>query len=146
PARLKAGKYRNVTGNSALALGLIAAAQQAGLRLFYGSYPITPASDILHELSKYRRFRLTTFQAEDEIAAVAASIGASFAGALGITGSSGPGLALKTEAMGLALMTELPLVIINVQRGGPSTGLPTKTEQSDLFQAVYGRDGECPIT
>ena len=145
PARLKPGKYRNVTGNSAIALGLIAAAQNAGLRLFYGSYPITPASDILHELSKYRRFHLTTFQAEDEIAAISAAIGASFAGALGITGSSGPGLALKTEAMGLALMTELPLVIINVQRGGPSTGLPTKTEQSDLFQAVYGRNGESPI-
>jgi 2-oxoglutarate/2-oxoacid ferredoxin oxidoreductase subunit alpha len=145
PARLRPGKYRNVTGNSALALGLIAAAQNAGLRLFYGSYPITPASDILHELSKYRRFHLTTFQAEDEIAAISAAIGASFAGALGITGSSGPGLALKTEAMGLALMTELPLVIINVQRGGPSTGLPTKTEQSDLFQAVYGRNGESPI-
>ena len=145
PARLKPGKYRNVTGNSALALGLIAASQNAGLRLFYGSYPITPASDILHELSKYRRFHLTTFQAEDEIAAISAAIGASFAGALGITGSSGPGLALKTEAMGLALMTELPLVIINVQRGGPSTGLPTKTEQSDLFQAVYGRNGESPI-
>jgi 2-oxoglutarate/2-oxoacid ferredoxin oxidoreductase subunit alpha len=145
PARLKPGKYRNVTGNSAVALGLIAAAQNAGLRLFYGSYPITPASDILHELSKYRRFKLTTFQAEDEIAAIAASIGASFAGALGVTGSSGPGIALKTEAMGLALMTELPLVIINVQRGGPSTGLPTKTEQSDLFQAVYGRNGESPI-
>src|SRR3954466_2479053 len=145
PARLKPGKYRNVTGNSALALGLIAAAQKANLRLFYGSYPITPASDILHELSKNRRFELTTFQAEDEIAAISAAIGASFAGALGITGSSGPGLALKTEAMGLALMIELPLVIINVQRGGPSTGLPTKTEQSDLFQAVYGRNGECPI-
>jgi len=145
PARLKPGKYRNVTGNSALALGLIAAAQKAGLRMFYGSYPITPASDILHELSKYRRFQLTTFQAEDEIAAISAAIGASFAGALGVTGSSGPGIALKTEAMGLALMTELPLVIINVQRGGPSTGLPTKTEQSDLFQAVYGRNGECPI-
>src|SRR6266436_1511662 len=125
PARLKPGKYRNVTGNSALALGLIAAAQKAGLRMFYGSYPITPASDILHELSKYRRFQLTTFQAEDEIAAISAAIGASFAGALGVTGSSGPGIALKTEAMGLALMTELPLVIINVQRGGPSTGLPT---------------------
>jgi len=145
PARLKPGKYRNVTGNSALALGLIAATQKAGLRLFYGSYPITPASDILHELSKNRRFRVTTFQAEDEIAAISAAIGASFSGALGITGSSGPGIALKTEAMGLALMTELPLVIINVQRGGPSTGLPTKTEQSDLFQAVYGRNGECPI-
>jgi 2-oxoglutarate ferredoxin oxidoreductase subunit alpha len=145
PARLRPGKYRNVTGNSALALGLIAAGQKAGLRLFFGSYPITPASDILHELSKYRRFKVTTFQAEDEIAAIASAIGASFAGALGMTASSGPGLALKTEAMGLALMTELPLVIVNVQRGGPSTGLPTKTEQSDLFQAVYGRNGECPI-
>jgi len=145
PARLKPGKYRNVTGNSALALGLIAAAQKAGLRMFYGSYPITPASDILHELSKNRRFRVTTFQAEDEIAAISAAIGASFGGALGVTGSSGPGIALKTEAMGLAVMTELPLVIINVQRGGPSTGLPTKTEQSDLFQSVYGRNGECPM-
>src|SRR3989475_4231743 len=145
PARLKPGKYRNVTGNSALALGLIAAAQKAGLRLFYGSYPITPASDILHELSKYRRFQLTTFQAEDEIAAISAAIGASFARALGITGSARPGIALQTEAMGLALMTELPLVIINVQRGGPSTGLPTTTGQADLFQAVYGRNGECPI-
>ena len=145
PARLRPGKYRNVTGNSALALGLVAAGQQSGLRLFFGSYPITPASDILHELSKFRRFTITTFQAEDEIAAIAAAIGGSFAGALGITASSGPGLALKTEAMGLALMTELPLVIVNVQRGGPSTGLPTKTEQSDLFQAVYGRNGECPI-
>ena len=145
PARLKPGKYRNVTGNSALALGLIAAAQKAGLRMFYGSYPITPASDILHELSKNRRFRVTTFQAEDEIAAISAAIGASFGGALGITGSSGPGIALKSEAMGLAVMTELPLVIVNVQRGGPSTGLPTKTEQSDLFQAVYGRNGECPM-
>lgn len=145
PARLRPGKYRNVTGNSALALGLVAATQRAGLRLYYGSYPITPASDILHELSRYRRLRVTTFQAEDEIAAIGAAIGASFGGALGITGSSGPGIALKTEAMGLALMTELPLVIVNVQRGGPSTGLPTKTEQSDLFQAVYGRNGECPI-
>ncbi|MCA1828354.1 MAG: 2-oxoacid:acceptor oxidoreductase subunit alpha [Myxococcales bacterium] len=145
PAKLRAGKYRNITGNSALALGLVAAAQQSGLRLFYGTYPITPASDILHELAKYRRFNITTFQAEDEIAAIAAAIGASFAGSLGVTASSGPGLALKTEAMGLAVMTELPLVIVNVQRGGPSTGLPTKTEQSDLFQAVYGRNGECPL-
>ena len=145
PARLKPGKYRNVTGNSALALGLIAAAQKAGLRMFYGSYPITPASDILHELSKNRRFRVTTFQAEDEIAAIGAAIGAAYGGALALTGTSGPGVALKSEAMGLAVMTELPLVIINVQRGGPSTGLPTKTEQSDLFQAVYGRNGECPM-
>ncbi len=145
PARLKSGKYRNITGNSALALGLVAAAQQAGLRIFFGSYPITPASDILHELSKFRRFNVTTFQAEDEIAAICSAIGGSFAGALGMTASSGPGIALKTEALGLALMTELPLVIVNVQRGGPSTGLPTKTEQSDLFQAVYGRNGESPI-
>ena len=145
PARLKSGKYRNITGNSALALGLVAAAQQAGLRIFFGSYPITPASDILHELSKFRRFNVTTFQAEDEIAAICSAIGGSFAGALGITASSGPGIALKTEALGLALMTELPLVIVNVQRGGPSTGLPTKTEQSDLFQAIYGRNGESPI-
>ena len=145
PARLRSGKYRNITGNSALALGLLAAAQQAGLRIFFGSYPITPASDILHELSKFRRFNVTTFQAEDEIAAICSAIGGSFAGALGITASSGPGIALKTEALGLALMTELPLVIVNVQRGGPSTGLPTKTEQSDLFQAVYGRNGESPI-
>ena len=145
PARLKPGKYRNVTGNSALALGLVAAAQQAGLRLFFGSYPITPASDILHELSKYRRFQVTTFQAEDEIAAVASAVGAAFGGVLGVTASSGPGIALKGEAIGLAVMTELPLVIVNVQRGGPSTGLPTKTEQSDLFQAVYGRNGECPL-
>src|SRR2546421_7864399 len=145
PARLSPGTYRNVMGSTALALGLVAAAQKAGLRLFFGSYPITPASDILHELAKHRRFLLTTFQAEDEIAAISAAIGASFSGALGITGSSGPGLALKTEAMGLAVMTELPLVIINVQRGGPSTGLPTKTEQSDLFQAVYGRNGGGPM-
>ncbi|HUJ24668.1 MAG TPA: 2-oxoacid:acceptor oxidoreductase subunit alpha [Myxococcales bacterium] len=145
PARLKPGKYRNVTGNSALALGLVAAAQKAGLRMFFGSYPITPASDILHELSKYRRFKVTTFQAEDEIAAVASAVGASFGGTLGVTASSGPGIALKGEAIGLAVMTELPLVIVNVQRGGPSTGLPTKTEQSDLFQAVYGRNGECPL-
>ena len=145
PARLKPGKYRNVTGNSALALGLVAAAQKAGLRMFFGSYPITPASDILHELSKYRRFKVTTFQAEDEIAAVASAVGAAFGGVLGVTASSGPGIALKGEAIGLAVMTELPLVIVNVQRGGPSTGLPTKTEQSDLFQAVYGRNGECPL-
>jgi len=145
PARLRPGKYRNVTGNSALALGLVAGAQKAGLRMYYGSYPITPASDILHELAKYRRFQVTTFQAEDEIAAIASAIGASFGGALGVTASSGPGIALKTEALGLAVMTELPLVVVNVQRGGPSTGLPTKTEQSDLFQAVYGRNGECPL-
>jgi 2-oxoglutarate ferredoxin oxidoreductase subunit alpha len=132
-------------GSTALALGLVAAAQKSGLRLFFGSYPITPASDILHELAKHRRFGVTTFQAEDEIAAVTASIGAAFGGALGATSSSGPGIALKTEALGLALMIELPLVVIDAQRGGPSTGLPTKTEQSDLFQAVYGRNGESPI-
>jgi 2-oxoglutarate ferredoxin oxidoreductase subunit alpha len=145
PAKLVPGTYRNVMGSTALALGMIAAAQRAGMRLFFGSYPITPASDILHELAKHRQFGVTTFQAEDEIAAVAASIGASFGGALATTASSGPGVALKTEAIGLALMIELPLVILDAQRGGPSTGLPTKTEQSDLFQAVYGRNGEAPV-
>jgi 2-oxoglutarate/2-oxoacid ferredoxin oxidoreductase subunit alpha len=144
-AALQPGKYRNITGNGATALGLLAGAERAGLRLFLGTYPITPASDILHELSKHLRFDVRTFQAEDEIAAVCAAIGASFAGALGATTTSGPGMALKTEAIGLAVMIELPLVIVNVQRGGPSTGLPTKTEQSDLFQAVYGRNGECPL-
>jgi 2-oxoglutarate ferredoxin oxidoreductase subunit alpha len=145
PAKLPAGRYRNIGGNVATALGLVAAGQLSGLRIFLGSYPITPASDILHELSKHKRFGVTTFQAEDEIAAICAAIGASFGGSLGITASSGPGIALKSEAMGLAVMVELPLVIINVQRGGPSTGLPTKTEQSDLFQAVYGRNGESPM-
>src|SRR5437660_6202766 len=132
-------------GPTPVALGLVAAARQSGLRLFFGSYPITPASDVLHELAKHRQFGVTTFQAEDEIAAVTAAIGASFGGALGVTASSGPGVALKTEAIGLALMIELPLVIVVAQRGGPSTGLPTKTEQSDLFQAVYGRNGESPV-
>jgi 2-oxoglutarate ferredoxin oxidoreductase subunit alpha len=145
PAKLSPGKYRNVTGNGATALGLLAAAERAGMRLFLGSYPITPASDILHELSKHLRFDVGVFQAEDEIAAACAAIGASFAGSLGATTTSGPGMALKTEAIGLAVMVELPLVVVNVQRGGPSTGLPTKTEQSDLFQAVYGRNGECPL-
>ncbi len=145
PAKLQHGRYRNVMGSTGLALGLIAAAQKSGLRLFFGSYPITPASDVLHELAKHRRFGITTFQAEDEIAAVASAIGAAFGGALGATASSGPGMALKSEAIGLAVIVELPLVIINAQRGGPSTGLPTKTEQSDLFQAVYGRNGECPL-
>ncbi|GAC1344134.1 MAG: 2-oxoacid:acceptor oxidoreductase subunit alpha [Myxococcales bacterium] len=145
PARLEPGQYRNVTGSTAMALGLLSAAQRAGLRLFFGSYPITPASDILHELARHRRFHVTTFQAEDEIAAIASAIGASFGGALGATASSGPGIALKGEALGLAVMVELPLVVVDVQRGGPSTGLPTKTEQSDLFQAVYGRNGECPL-
>ncbi len=143
-ARIAPGKYRKITGNEATALGFIAASQLAGRPLFYGSYPITPASDILHELSRHKNFGVKTFQAEDEIAAVCAAIGASFTGHIGLTGTSGPGVALKQEAIGLAVMTELPLVIINVQRGGPSTGLPTKTEQADLFQAVWGRNGECP--
>ena len=145
PAKLPSGNYRNIGGNVATALGLVAAGQLSGLRIFLGSYPITPATDILHELSKHKRFGVMTFQAEDEIAAICSAIGASFGGSLGVTTSSGPGVALKTEAMGLAVMVELPLVVINVQRGGPSTGLPTKTEQSDLFQAVYGRNGECPL-
>lgn len=145
PAKMKAGVYRNIMGNQGTALGLIAASEQSGLDLFYGSYPITPASDILHELSKHKNFKVKSFQAEDEIAAVSASIGASFGGALGVTATSGPGVALKGEAIGLAFMLELPLVIINVQRGGPSTGLPTKTEQADLLQAMYGRNGEAPI-
>ncbi len=145
PAKIAAGTYRNIMGNQATALGLIAASQKSGLQLFYGTYPITPASDILHELSKQKNFGVKTFQAEDEIAAICSAIGASFGGSLGVTASSGPGIALKAEAMGLALMLELPLVIINVQRGGPSTGLPTKTEQSDLLQALYGRNGEAPI-
>jgi len=145
PAPMPSGTYRNIIGNQATAIGLIAASQKSGLELFLGSYPITPASDILHELARHKNFGVKTFQAEDEIAAICSAIGASFGGKLGITTSSGPGIALKTEAMGLALMLELPLVIINVQRGGPSTGLPTKTEQSDLFQAVYGRNGEAPI-
>ncbi len=144
-APLPSGVYRRVSGNEAMSLGLIAAAQLAKKDLFYGSYPITPASDILHTLSRYKHFRVKTFQAEDEIAAVAAAIGAAFAGDLATTGTSGPGLALKGEAIGLAVMTELPLVIINVQRGGPSTGLPTKTEQADLLQTLFGRHGECPV-
>jgi 2-oxoglutarate ferredoxin oxidoreductase subunit alpha len=138
------GKYRKITGNEATAIGFVTAAELAGRPLFYGSYPITPASDILHELSRHKNFGVKTFQAEDEIAAVCAAIGASFAGHVGVTGTSGPGVALKQEAVGLAVMTELPLIVINVQRGGPSTGLPTKTEQADLFQAVWGRNGECP--
>jgi 2-oxoglutarate/2-oxoacid ferredoxin oxidoreductase subunit alpha len=143
-AQIAPGKYRKITGNEATAIGFIAASQISGRPLFYGSYPITPASDILHELSRHKSFGVKTFQAEDEIAAVCAAIGASFAGQIGLTGTSGPGVALKQEAIGLAVMTELPLVIVNVQRGGPSTGLPTKTEQADLFQAVWGRNGECP--
>jgi 2-oxoglutarate ferredoxin oxidoreductase subunit alpha len=145
PAKLAPGRYRRVTGNEALALGLIAAARRAGKTLFYGSYPITPASEILHELSRHKNFDVRTFQAEDEIAGMTSVIGAAYAGAFAVTGTSGPGMALKTEAIGLAVMTELPLVIINVQRGGPCTGLPTKTEQADLHQAVWGRNGEAPV-
>lgn len=144
-AKLPAGLYRSIMGNQALSYGLIAASQKSGLPLFLGSYPITPASDILHELSKYKTFGIRTFQAEDEIAAITSAIGAAYGGSLGITTTSGPGMALKAEAMGLAVMLEIPLIIINIQRGGPSTGLPTKTEQSDLMQAYYGRNGECPM-
>jgi 2-oxoglutarate ferredoxin oxidoreductase subunit alpha len=145
PAAAKAGLYRTITGAESVALGLVAGAQLAGLEMFFGGYPITPASSILHSLVRLKEFGVTTFQAEDEIAAIGAAIGASYAGKLGVTSSSGPGIALKTEAMGLAVMTELPLVIVNSQRGGPSTGLPTKTEQSDLYQAIYGRNGDTPI-
>jgi len=145
PAKLPPGRYRNITGNQATAWGLMAAAKKAKMDLFLGSYPITPASDILHELSMYKNFGVKTFQAEDEIAGITSAIGASFGGALGVTTTSGPGVALKTEALGLAVMVELPLVVVNVQRGGPSTGLPTKTEQADLLQALYGRNGEAPI-
>ena len=144
-AKLPPGSYRSIMGNQALSYGLIAASQKSRLPLFLGSYPITPASDILHELSRHKSFGIRTFQAEDEIAAITSAIGASYGGNLGITTTSGPGMALKTEAMGLAVMLEIPLLIINVQRGGPSTGLPTKTEQSDLLQAYYGRNGECPM-
>jgi 2-oxoglutarate ferredoxin oxidoreductase subunit alpha len=145
PAKLAPGVYRNISGNAALALGFVAASQQAGIPLFLGSYPITPASDILHELSMYKDFGVTTFQAEDEIAAVSSAIGASYTGALAITTTSGPGMALKTEAIGLAVAVELPLVVCDIQRGGPSTGLPTKTEQADLLQALYGRNSEAPV-
>lgn len=145
PATLTPGTYRSIMGNDALILGLIAASRKSRLPLFYGSYPITPASSILHGLAKHKNFGVKTFQAEDEIAAVAAAIGAAYGGNLAVTGTSGPGLALKGEALGLAVMLELPLVIIDVQRGGPSTGLPTKTEQADLMQALYGRSGECPM-
>ncbi len=144
-ASLPRGKYRNVTGNTAVALGLVVAASKAKLDLFLGSYPITPASDILHELAMFKEYGVKTFQAEDEIAAITSAIGASFGGALAVTTTSGPGIALKTEAIGLAVMVELPLLIINIQRGGPSTGLPTKTEQADLLQALYGRNGEAPV-
>lgn len=144
-AKLPSGTYRDIHGNSAMALGLIAAGQLSGKPIFYGSYPITPASDILHELAAHKEFGVLSFQAEDEIAAICASIGASYGGAIGVTASSGPGIALKSEALGLAVMVELPLVVINVQRGGPSTGLPTKVEQADLTQALHGRNGECPV-
>ncbi|CAN5362023.1 2-oxoacid:acceptor oxidoreductase subunit alpha [soil metagenome] len=144
-AKMETGTYRSIMGNQGLSYGLIAASQKSGLPLFLGSYPITPASDILHELSKYKNFGIKTFQAEDEIAAITSSIGASYGGSLAVTTTSGPGMALKAEAMGLAVMLEIPLIIVNVQRGGPSTGLPTKTEQSDLMQAYYGRNGECPM-
>ncbi|HEY9188019.1 MAG TPA: 2-oxoacid:acceptor oxidoreductase subunit alpha [Ignavibacteria bacterium] len=145
PAKLEKGKYRSLSGNEATAWGLLAASVKSGLPLFLGSYPITPASDILHELSRFRNFGVMTFQAEDEIAGISTAIGASFGGNLAATTTSGPGVALKQEAIGLAIMTELPLVICNIQRGGPSTGLPTKTEQSDLFQAIWGRNGEAPL-
>ena len=145
PAPMPPGTYRNITGNLALSYGLIAGGVQSGLPVFLGSYPITPASDILHELSKHKSFGVTTLQAEDEIAGVGAAIGAAFAGHLGVTTTSGPGIALKSEAIGLAVMTELPLLVIDVQRGGPSTGLPTKTEQADLLQAMFGRNGEAPV-
>src|SRR5450432_2369434 len=144
-AKMEPGMYRSIMGNQALSYGLIAASQKSGLQIFLGSYPITPASDILHELSRHKAFGIRTFQAEDEIAGIAAAIGASYGGSLGVTTTSGPGMALKAEAMGLAVMLEIPLLIINVQRGGPSTGLPTKTEQSDLMQAYYGRNGDCPM-
>ena len=145
PATMSPGTYRNITGNLALAWGLVAGGVQSGLPVFLGTYPITPASDILHELSKHKGFGVTTFQAEDEIAGIGAAIGASFGGALGVTSTSGPGVALKSEAIGLAVMTELPLIVVDVQRGGPSTGLPTKTEQADLLQAMFGRNGEAPV-
>ncbi|TDO90029.1 2-oxoglutarate ferredoxin oxidoreductase subunit alpha [Enemella evansiae] len=145
PAKMPTGRYRQVTGNSAMALGLITGAHKSGLQLFFGAYPITPASDVLHELTKQKRYGVLTFQAEDEIAAVGAALGASFAGALGVTSSSGPGIALKAETIGLGVMTELPLVVVDVQRAGPSTGMPTKTEQADLLQVLYGRNGEAPV-
>lgn len=144
-AKMEPGVYRSIMGNQALAYGIIAASEQSGLPIFLGSYPITPASDILHDLAKYKNFGIRTFQAEDEIAAITSAIGASYGGSLAVTTTSGPGMALKAEAMGLAVMMEIPLLIVNIQRGGPSTGLPTKTEQSDLMQAYYGRNGECPM-
>lgn len=145
PAKLPKGRYRNIMGNQALAIGMVAAAKQTRLQGFLGSYPITPASEILHEVSRYKQFGFVTFQAEDEIAAMASALGAAFGGSLAFTTTSGPGVALKSEAIGLAVMTELPVIICDIQRGGPSTGLPTKTEQADLMQALYGRNGECPV-
>ena len=145
PARFAPGTYRNITGNEALALGLVTGAHLAGKPLFYSGYPITPASSVLHYLSNYKNYGVTTFQAEDEIAGIGAAIGASFGGAIGVTASSGPGISLKGEGLALAVMTEVPLVVISIQRGGPSTGLPTKTEQADLMQAMFGRNGECPV-
>jgi 2-oxoglutarate ferredoxin oxidoreductase subunit alpha len=145
PAPMKPGTYRNIMGNQALSLGVVAAGHKAGLQMFLGTYPITPASDILHQLSGYKHHGVVTFQAEDEIAAVCSAIGASYSGSLGITSTSGPGMALKAEAIGLAVMAELPLVILNVQRAGPSTGMPTKTQQADLMQAIHGRNGESPV-
>jgi 2-oxoglutarate ferredoxin oxidoreductase subunit alpha len=145
PARFEPGLYRNISGNTALALGLVTGAQKAGLTLFYGSYPITPASDVLHELARFKDFGVITFQAEDEIAALGSALGAAFGGCLGVSATSGPGMALKGETMGLAVTTELPLIIVDIQRGGPSTGLPTKTEQADLLMAMFGRHGESPL-
>ena len=145
PAEMAPGVYRSMTGNRALAWGILAAAQRTGLPVVYGAYPITPASDILHELSMHKRFHVRTFQAEDEIAAVGAIIGAAFGGGIGLCATSGPGLALKSEGIALAVMAELPIVVFDIQRGGPSTGLPTKTEQADLMQALYGRNSECPV-
>lgn len=144
-ATLPTGEYRQISGNTALAYGIVAAGQLADIPVLLGSYPITPASDILHELSKHKNFNVLTFQAEDEIGGICAAIGASYGGALGVTTTSGPGISLKSEALGLAVMTELPLLVVDVQRGGPSTGLPTKTEQADLLQALYGRNGESPV-
>ena len=145
PARLAPGTYRQITGNTALAYGIVAAGQCSGMQVLLGTYPITPASDILHELSKHKGFDVITLQAEDEIAGIGAALGASYGGALGVTSTSGPGIALKSEAIGLGVMLELPLIVVDVQRGGPSTGLPTKTEQADLLQAMFGRNGECPV-
>ena len=145
PAKLAPGKYRKITGNEALAYGLATVAKLSGTRVVYSGYPITPASDILHELSKLKHFGVVTFQAEDEIAAMSATVGAAFGGNLAVTASSGPGICLKGEAMGLGMITELPMIIVDVQRGGPSTGLPTKTEQSDLLLAMFGRNGESPL-